>query len=1116
MESGLSYSQQKLVRDNLALRRKSVGEFLNAIRMIAQQSFGVDTFEEGLHSVSSKPYFRETSYKDPAMKEVLVIDRTRRILKTEQRTVIDENEYSLDRIAIAVDIDGKCYLNLDDEKSCKTCKCTIACKTLCIDEIQSIIDLKNEFSDECVETAREVLQLLDTGCEHEHYNKPSDIDKEDNELEIRKGHPLPCASGYCSSWLRMLRAAAVHYPSLRSLLNNIYRARRSDNNIREIESSLSEGSVCSLKNKLNLQDLSELLDDEFLDDKDSPTTECESLSTSESQLEVKFAGIIEEFYGKLKEDPEFSCCSCERLLLKKALTHFNITVQKFKSSVWVQLKNYLIERDLDVAAKTLYICTHCRPILNEDKLPDRCVLNDLYTEPVPEELSNLNALENRFIQRAKCFQTVVRLGTYTGRVPTYNCVKAVKGTMFFLPLPMQNTLDRLDEAGFRAHFSPDDIMSTLPDPELYIIVDGQLTKNKIVWQGLVDVDNVKRAVELLRDTNWLYNNVNEESVDEAAKKAVETVSTATSPMLERASEDDVRGLQAYTIRKMDQYLPTGKDIDHYKLLSIHEQPLDNRQKYLDVLCFPLLFPTGRYGEFHPRAVKLSFSEYLKSKLMNCDSRFRKNPEFVFYYLWQKEMRELSGGIYNVLNSTSRRHQTVKQFVDGINGSDASIEANLCTVLQSVRGTKQFWYRQKGDVLAMIREFGCPTLFLTFSCAEYDSVEIGRYLRKVNEVAPSYPIQRLCTEDPISVSRKFTQKFRDFFSTVLVKGQVLGEVTHYFWKKEYQSRGAPHYHLILWIRDAPVIGVDPEDKVTAWIDKRITCHIPDEKISPELHRLVTKYQLHKCSSYCRRKKKYGSAYVTQCKFGFPREVGDETVLNNVEDSLKSRSKIYHLKRAIGEERVNDYNPLLLYLWKANLDIQYVADSTLALAHYVTGYITKAEKSHMQELWEDISEQESLYKKLWSFGVRSLCSRECGLYEAADILLGDHLYEKSDSVQWITVEKPKNRKVRIKNYRELQQLAESDPHSNDLYQANLIDNFYPNRPTSLAHVCLFDFVKWYRRGDNDAEGRRQYVRLGKPKIPNHRIYDSNKPDEREAYFYSLLLLFVPFTDESQLVG
>ena len=75
--------------------------------------------------------------------------------------------------------------------------------------------------------------------------------------------------------------------------------------------------------------------------------------------------------------------------------------------------------------------------------------------------------------------------------------------------------------------------------------------------------------------------------------------------------------------------------------------------------------------------------------MNSDSRFRKNAEFVFYYLWQRELRELSAGIYNALNSTSRKHLSVQQFVNGVNSSDAGIEANLSTVLQSVRGTKQF-------------------------------------------------------------------------------------------------------------------------------------------------------------------------------------------------------------------------------------------------------------------------------------------------------------------------------------------------------------------------------------------------------------------------------------------
>ena len=62
---------------------------------------------------------------------------------------------------------------------------------------------------------------------------------------------------------------------------------------------------------------------------------------------------------------------------------------------------------------------------------------------------------------------------------------------------LQSTLDRLDEAGFKAEFTSD-TMSILSDPELYIIVDGHPNKDKIVWQGLVDNDNVKRAVEKLK------------------------------------------------------------------------------------------------------------------------------------------------------------------------------------------------------------------------------------------------------------------------------------------------------------------------------------------------------------------------------------------------------------------------------------------------------------------------------------------------------------------------------------------------------------------------------------------------------------------------------------------
>ena len=95
---------------------------------------------------------------------------------------------------------------------------------------------------------------------------------------------------------------------------------------------------------------------------------------------------------------------------------------------------------------------------------------------------------------------------------------------------------------------------------------------------------------------------------------------------------------------------------------------------------------------------------------------------------------------------------------------------------------------------MIREHGPPSLFLTFSCAEYDSPDIASYLHKVNDVPDGYPISKLCAEDPLSVSRKFSKKFHDFFEVAIIKGEVLGKVDQFFWKKEYQMRGAPHYHV----------------------------------------------------------------------------------------------------------------------------------------------------------------------------------------------------------------------------------------------------------------------------------------------------------------------------------
>ena len=111
-------------------------------------------------------------------------------------------------------------------------------------------------------------------------------------------------------------------------------------------------------------------------------------------------------------------------------------------------------------------------------MPSRCILNGLVMEPIPKELEMLDPLSKQLMQRGKA---VVRLGTCLGRVPSYSSLKACKGTMFFLPLPLDKTLKTIEDVENNA-----DIASVgLPDPEVYIIVSGKPSKQKIVWQNIL-------------------------------------------------------------------------------------------------------------------------------------------------------------------------------------------------------------------------------------------------------------------------------------------------------------------------------------------------------------------------------------------------------------------------------------------------------------------------------------------------------------------------------------------------------------------------------------------------------------------------------------------------------
>ena len=211
-------------------------------------------------------------------------------------------------------------------------------------------------------------------------------------------------------------------------------------------------------------------------------------------------------------------------------------------------------------------------------------------------------------------------------------------------------------------------------------------------------------------------------------------------------------------------------------------------------------------------------------------------------------------------------------------------------------------------------------------------------------------------------------------------------------------------------------------------------------------------MHRCSKYCRRKRKFENSYITRCRFGCPRVVSKTALLRQVDDCLKVRDKIYVLPQADTETRVNDYNPLLLLLWKANMDIQSIAENSLAHAHYVRHRIRNEsrEKQPSRSLARSGIEQEYIQStmELWrsQFAVSGMWLIRSYFDIYIYILLGDHFCGKSETVKWMDVSVPHKRTRRLKDHKKLQELKGQDPKSTEIFENSLTDVCYPKKQTS----------------------------------------------------------------------
>ena len=102
----------------------------------------------------------------------------------------------------------------------------------------------------------------------------------------------------------------------------------------------------------------------------------------------------------------------------------------------------------------------------------------------------------------------------------------------------------------------------------------------------------------------------------------------------------------------------------------------------------------------------------------------------------------------------------------------------------------------------------------------------------------------------------------FFTEVLLsQSSPIGKIIYYALRIEFQMRGSPNLHALIWTSDCPKLTSDKKEAYIKFIDKHVHGNRPDKNIEPELHELVSTYKKHNHLKTCRKYKN------VSCRFNF---------------------------------------------------------------------------------------------------------------------------------------------------------------------------------------------------------------------------------------------------------
>ncbi|KAJ1699041.1 hypothetical protein LUZ63_007553 [Rhynchospora breviuscula] len=237
------------------------------------------------------------------------------------------------------------------------------------------------------------------------------------------------------------------------------------------------------------------------------------------------------------------------------------------------------------------------------------------------------------------------------------------------------------------------------------------------------------------------------------------------------------------------------------------------------------------------------------------------------------------------------------------------------------GGPRYLFQNYQDALAVCRSLGPPHLFITFTCNPAWS-EIRRNLMPGQQAS----------DRPDLTCRVFRMKVQEMIKDIRERN-CFGAVAALIYTVEFQKRGLPHVHIIVWLADRAALSG------ASGIDSVISAELPDPLVDPEAYAAVSRFMMH---GPCGATRPYSPCMENgKCKKYFPKEFTESTVLTH-DEFVRYRRRNHGITvekngSILDNRHVVPHNIKMLLKYNAHINVERCHSSSMV--KYLFKYITK---------------------------------------------------------------------------------------------------------------------------------------------------------------------------------